>query len=104
MNTHSRWADARMETLCACCVEAQVDASLLPNVLGSISTEEALAVLKEAGCLEPVMQRLLARIMNHLRHRAYEGLDMDVILFSSDFGTLAVSEHAKEKVERLCKS
>lgn len=104
MNTHSRWADARMETLCACCVEAQVDASLLPKVLGSISTEEALAVLKEAGCLEPVMQRLLARIMNHLRHRAYEGLDMDVILFSSDFGTLAVSEHAKEKVERLCKS
>lgn len=104
MNTHSRWADARMETLCACCVEAQVAPALLPKVLGSISTEEALAFLKEAGCLDAVMQRLMDRIMRHLQHRAYTGLSIDVILFSSDFGTLGISEHAKEKVERLCKS
>ncbi|MDO4619006.1 MAG: cobalt-precorrin-5B (C(1))-methyltransferase CbiD [Lachnospiraceae bacterium] len=46
-NTHSRCGDGRMETLCACAIQAGADVETLRSVLGSVTTEAALAELGE---------------------------------------------------------
>ncbi len=51
MNTHSKWADGRMEILCSCGLLAGAEPALLKKVLDCVTTEEALDILKEAGLL-----------------------------------------------------
>jgi cobalt-precorrin-5B (C1)-methyltransferase len=96
MNTHSRQADARMETLCACAVDADAPGEILQKILHCITTDEALLLLRETGLLEETMKCLKKRISYHLNRRAYDGLTVEWITFSNEWGTLACSDGAEE--------
>lgn len=45
MNTHSRWADGRMEVLCAGAVMAGAQTDLCKKILECITTDDALQLL-----------------------------------------------------------
>ncbi|WP_434309114.1 cobalt-precorrin-5B (C(1))-methyltransferase CbiD [Hominifimenecus sp. rT4P-3] len=103
MNTHSREADARLELLAAHGALAGADRSCLKRVMESVTTEDALDLLEEAGVLETVMQTVTEKIEFHLRHRAYDRLMVGAILFSSRRGELGRSPSADRLVQRLKK-
>ena len=96
MNTHSREADCRMELLAAAALMEDVDADLAKKILGYVTTEEALAFLKDAGKLETVMHRVMEKICFYLNKRAAGKMEIACILYSNEFGELAASEHAHE--------
>lgn len=61
MNTHSRWADARLETLASCAILAGGEAGTAAALLRSNTTEEALEILREKGPFEETMAILLEK-------------------------------------------
>ena len=101
MNTHSRCADARAEVLAANALRAGISLEGAKEILDTITTDEALAVIRREGLLEPVMKEITDRVEYYLNHRAYEGLLLGAVLFSNEYGYLGETRHAGELAELL---
>ncbi len=95
MNTHSSYADGRMETLAACVLLAGGDAKLARSILFCNTTDEAAACLREASFLEAAMAQLMTRIHAALRQRADAGLSVEAVVFSNRYGILGMTEGAE---------
>ncbi len=94
MNTHSRVADGRKETLAAHAALAGADRQLVARIMGAVTTDEVLPWLDEAGILEETMGSLAVALEQRLRQRAGEGLDVEAIFFSPAWGVLGQTSGA----------
>lgn len=101
MNTHSRCADARAELMAAAAIRAGADLSTAKEILNTITTEEALGVLKERNLLEPTMEEILPRVKYYLQHRCGGALCTEAILFSNEYGFLGQTDGAEELLEKF---
>lgn len=101
MNTHSRCADARAEVLAANALRAGISLEGAKEILDTITTDEALAVIRREGLLEPVMKEITDRVEYYLNHRAYDRLLLGSVLFSNEYGYLGETRHAGELAELL---
>ena len=101
MNTHSRNADARMEILCANAAIAGADTGVLQNIMGAVTTEEGLRLLKEAGILEETMKLVIKKIQFYLDKRSYGKCKIAVVLFSNEQGELGRTENYPEVAEQI---
>ena len=101
MNTHSRNADARMEILCANAAIAGADTGVLQNIMGAVTTEEGLRLLKEAGILEETMKLVIKKIQFYLDKRSYGKCKIAVVLFSNEQGELERTENYPEVAEQI---
>ena len=101
MNTHSREGDCRMEILTAAAVKNQVPYAVLEDILQCVTTEEAIKKLDACGKKEAVMQDLLKKICFYMNKRAAGKMQIEVILYSNDFGELAKSDGAESFLNSL---
>ena len=101
MNTHSKEGDCRMEILTAAAVKNQVPYAVLEDILQCVTTEEALRKLDACGKKEAVMQELLKKICFYMNKRAAGKMQIEVILYSNDFGELAKSDGAESFLNSL---
>lgn len=104
MNTHSREGDCRMEILTAAAVKNQVPYAVLEDILQCVTTEEAIRKLDACGKKEAVMQDLLKKICFYMNKRAAGKMQIEVILYSNDFGELAKSDGAESFLNTLKQS
>lgn len=88
MNTHSHYADARMELLTAAALRAGAPLFVLREVLEGLTTEEGLSVLKTYGYLEKTMSCVMEKIEFYLNNRAFHKLEIGVLVFSNELGEL----------------
>ncbi|MCM1127115.1 MAG: cobalt-precorrin-5B (C(1))-methyltransferase CbiD [Lachnospiraceae bacterium] len=102
MNTHSKWADARMETLCAAALRAGCDLETTKKILACNTTEEAVTLLEEKGMLKETMNELSGKMEEHLTRRAFQGLHIGAIFFSNEQGILGHTSKAADLLE-LCR-
>lgn len=98
MNTHSRWADGRMEVLVTCALLAGADVELMKKMSECVSTDDMIAAVCEQGLREPVMKQLLLKIEKHMKRRCGE-LQFGVIVFSNQYGLLGQTPEAKHLLE-----
>lgn len=101
MNTHSRCADSRAELMAAAAVRSGADLETVRQILETITTEEALGILKEAGILKTAMEDVVGRIYYYLQHRCQSGLATEVILFSNEYGLLGQTAGAEEMLKKF---
>lgn len=101
MNTHSRYADARMEVLTSAAVMSGADVCLCKKILICTTTDEALALLKENSLLEETMAYVMNKIYENLNRRAWDGLQVEVIMFSNVFGVLGETNFARDFLEEF---
>ena len=101
MNTHSRMADARLETLSACALLAGADTDTARRILSCITTDDALNILKEHGLLEASMRIALARMLEHIRRRTEDKVQTEAVMFSNVHGILAMSNGAQDLIEQI---
>lgn len=101
MNTHSKEGDCRMEILTAAAVKNQVPYTVLEDILQCVTTEEALRKLDACGKKEAVMQELLKKICFYMNKRTAGKMQIEVILYSNDFGELAKSDGAESFLNSL---
>lgn len=98
MNTHSKWADCRLELLCAHAAAAGADTALCQALLDAATTDAALALLQDAGLWEPVRERLLCAIQRQLDRRADGAFRVGAVLFSNEAGLLGETQTANELI------
>lgn len=101
MNTHSKEGDCRMEILTAAAVKNQVPYAVLEDILQCVTTEEAIRKLDACGKKEAVMQDLLKKICFYMNKRTAGKMQIEVILYSNDFGELAKSDGAESFLNSL---
>ncbi len=99
LQTHSRYADGRMEALAACGLRAGVAPAVLCQVLDCVTTDAALEVLRANGVLEPTMAALTERIQFHLERRGGGKLEIGAAVFSNVYGLLGVTKPAEPWLE-----
>lgn len=101
MNTHSRNADSRAELMAANAMRAGASPSTVMKILDSITTEQSLDILKDAGVMEKTMEQITPRVHYYLNKRAGENLSVGVILFSNVYGELGRTELADELIDKI---
>ena len=95
MNTHSKTADARRETLTAHAALAGADRALLRALFDSPTTDAGVELLKQAGLLGPVMASIGEALDGQLKRRAGEGLTIEALFFSNQYGILGKTPGAE---------
>ncbi len=101
MNTHSAYADGRMETLMACGVLAGVDNSVLARLTGCVTVDAALDILYECGCADKVLSVLSERIEHYMNARAGGKAAVGAASFSKKFGILFKTSRAEELLKLI---
>ncbi|MGE4214409.1 MAG: cobalt-precorrin-5B (C(1))-methyltransferase CbiD [Anaerotignaceae bacterium] len=97
MNTHSSFADCRMEILAAHGAMFGADAK---KIMDCITTDEVIGVLDKEKIREQVMKSVIKKAEYHVAQRVHNEVETGVIMFSNQFGLLAVGENA----QRILKS
>lgn len=100
MNTHSHEADCRAELLTAQAVRAGADLALAKKLLETGTTEEAVQILKEAGCLKETMEKVTEKIAFYMNYHIEGRVQTEAIVFSSNEGLLGETPGAGELLER----
>lgn len=101
MNTHSREADGRMEILAANAIRCGCSMETAADLLGCVTTDEAVRMLGQQGLTEPVMERIVASAQSYLWRRAYEKLDIDIMIYSFEEGLLGATKGAAGMLEKI---
>ena len=96
MNTHSRNADCRAELMAAAAMRAGVPEDTVRRVLDTITTEEAVELLRQEGYLERTMEQVMPKIQFYLNNRGCGELELGAVVFSSVYGTLGETEFCRE--------
>ena len=104
MNTHSSVADGRMALFTAHAAVCGADRELCEKLLGAATTDAAIDLLRAAKLDEPVLDSLTEAVQSHLEERVSRATKRPVtvgaVLFSNEFGTLAVTEPANELIRQ----
>ncbi|WP_409969938.1 cobalt-precorrin-5B (C(1))-methyltransferase CbiD [Bengtsoniella intestinalis] len=99
-NTHSKVSDGRREVLVTHAALCGGDRTLLAALFQSITTDEAVALLKEAHLLEPVMAQIAQEIHTHLKRRVGQEMEIETLFFSNQYGILGKSHGADTLLHR----
>lgn len=86
MNTHSKYADGRMETLALCAALAGY--ADFEKILNCVTTDEAYELIRDTKTIEILMHR----IDMHLKRRA--GIEIGAVMFSNKYGIIGKTEDA----------
>ncbi|MCR5775926.1 MAG: cobalt-precorrin-5B (C(1))-methyltransferase CbiD [Lachnospiraceae bacterium] len=100
MNTHSAYADCRMEIMTAAAIREGADIDTARRLLQAVTTEDGISILEEKGLREAVMQNLMERIMDTLKRRTKDRIGIECIVYSMVSGELAKSSGAIEYLKR----
>lgn len=94
MNTHSKTADGRLEIFAAHAAVCGASAELCQRILDAATTDAALDLLREQNLDGPVMERIAAKVQDHLTART--GIpSIGAVIFSNEYGLLAVTPPAE---------
>lgn len=100
-NTHSRYADGRMEAFALCAALCGAEREVLENILGCITTDATLEILKKEGIFDETIKMLEKRIDRSLKLRAKGSIEIGMITFSEEYGILCKTENADNMLEKL---
>lgn len=100
-NTHSRYADGRMEAFALCAALCGAEREVLENILGCITTDAALEILKKEGIFDETIKMLEKRIDRSLKLRAKGSIEIGMVTFSEEYGILCKTENADNMLEKL---
>lgn len=86
MNTHSKYADGRMETLALCATLAGVGD--IKKILGCVTTDEAYEYIRDTKTVDILMNRIDA----YLKKRT--GAEIGAVMFSNKYGVIGKTQDA----------
>ena len=87
MNTHSRWADCRMDLFATAMLRAGFSADRARAVLDCVTTDDALALLSEEE-REATIGQIMRSIEKYMEYRMADQMPVGAILYSNVYGIL----------------
>ena len=101
MNTHSSWADGRMEVLVTCGLLAGADAETLRRLPDCATADAAMDILDENGYLEGTAAVLEKRMDSYLRGRVKDQAKIGALAFSYKRELIIQTELAEELIKAI---
>ena len=101
MNTHSRNADSRMEILASNAAIAGASIETVRDIMGCISTDDALELIDSEGLVPKVSELLLQKVQYHMNHRTGGRIRTSAVMFSSVYGMLGHTDDAKDMLKEM---
>ena len=101
MNTHSSYADGRMEIIGIHSVLCGADREMASLIMNCVSTDAAFDLLRDKPYYEQVKESILARVLYHLRFRLRNECRIQVVMFTSDRRHVIRSEGAEQLIEAV---
>ena len=74
---------------------------LLKAIMNCVTTDGAVAVLRDAGITDPVMEILMKKISCYLNRRVYDGIRIGAVVFSNVYGVLGRTDAVPELLARI---
>ena len=99
MNTHSRYADCRMELFAAHAALCGADSNICRRLMDCVSTDAGLDILKETGLCDEVMRVLLESMEKYLLRRVNGAYEVGAVTFSNVHGFLGATPGARKMLE-----
>ena len=93
MNTHSKYADGRMETLALCAALAGVEN--FADILDCVTTDEAYEIIEDTKTIDILMKR----IDKYLKHRS--DVNIGAIMFLNKQGIIGKTADVDGILERI---
>src|SRR3990170_1717620 len=94
-NTHHKVADARNEVVAAYAAAVGADAQLVNRILQSNTTEEAIALLKQANLLQQTFDKIAEKVSYRVSERVQGKAKISVIMVSLDGVVLGMDENGR---------
>lgn len=101
MNTHSKEGDCRMELLTAAALKAGCNKETALSILDSVTTEEGIRLVKDAGYLQETCEYLKEKIAFFLQKKAADKLQIEFMMYANEFGLLTKSDGAEALLKEL---
>ena len=101
MNTHSSWADCRMQIITAEAALAGAELPALREIMDAATTDEALSVLERSGLTSRVTGQLLNRIEYHIKMRASAQMLTGAVIFTNKYGFLGKTENTEVLIDKI---
>lgn len=95
MNTHSKWADCRMELLAAAAIKAGLPLDQLVEILNAVTTDDALAKCSSSQ-RKLLVHHVMEGVKKHMEYRVAGAFPVGAITFSNVYGILGMTEKAEE--------
>lgn len=102
MNTHSKHSDSRAELMTAAAIGAGASLETAKELLNTLTTEEAVAILIRENILEETMNCIMEKIHFHLEKKS-SIVQIGAIVYSSVHGFLGQTELAEELMKHFIK-
>lgn len=104
MNTHSSYADGRMETLIACGAIAGVERSILSQLTDCATSDAALDILYDNNAAEQTLEVLAGRIDHYLNARAKNETEIGAVIFSNRHDLVLKTRSADDIIKHITTS
>ncbi|MBQ8151442.1 MAG: cobalamin biosynthesis protein CbiD [Firmicutes bacterium] len=101
MNTHSRNGDCRAEIMSSCALRAGSGRETALRILDTVTTDEAIEILKDAGVLEDTMKVVTDRISYHMGRRSMDRIRTEALIFSNAHGYLGETDGFSEYLNEI---
>ena len=103
MNTHSSYADCRMEVIAshsACCGASP---EMTEKILSCLTTDQAFGLIREEPYFAEVKERILAKALDHLNFRLKNEVRLEMVMFTTNRENIIKSAGADELIEKYRK-
>jgi cobalamin biosynthesis protein CbiD len=101
MNTHSSYADCRMETIAAHSACCGADTETVKKIMSCLTVDAALDIIAGKSYFEAVKKELMDKVMYHLSCRLKGAAGIEVIMFSGGGKYIVKSAGADSMTERF---
>ncbi|MBQ5331892.1 MAG: cobalamin biosynthesis protein CbiD [Oscillospiraceae bacterium] len=101
MNTHSSFADGRMEVLVTCGLLGGCTMGALMKITECATADAALDIIKGEERLDDVMKILCRKIQYHLDAHGKGQLRLGAVLFSNSYGLLGITDEGDRLIKGI---
>lgn len=103
MNTHSKYADARMEIMSAHVARFSTEPKLIEEILNSVTTDNAYEAIEAYSneLKDKVIDSLMNKIEFHLKSRTHQTMEVGAIMFSNKHGYLGKTSEVDKMISEI---
>lgn len=101
MNTHSRYADCRMEVIAVHAALHGAGQEIVQEIMACLTAPQAVAVLDRYGLRTRVFASIMLKIDSYVNYRLQNTVKAGVILYSNEQGILGKTPQADEIVNKI---